>query len=122
VVYAVAAVAYLLGAAVLARASKTRWRVVTVVGVGLTGLVTLLPVRGFSGPIGVCEGVGDGAECYVDYGQSRTLIGLTVEHRGDLEGPYLGHDTLFVIGLMVTAVAVLVAIFLVNRSARLRRI
>jgi hypothetical protein len=121
VVYAVAAVAYLLGAAAVALASRGRWPVVTVVGVTLAGLVTLLPVEYFGAPIIVCEGVGDGDNCYLLYGRSSTLIGFTVQHLGDLDGPYLSYGALAVIGLMVTAVATLVAAFLVNRSARLRR-
>jgi hypothetical protein len=119
VVYAVAAVAYLLGVAVVALAGKGRWRAVTLAGVAVTGLVTLLPVQGLSAPIGVCDGSDGG--CYVDYGWSRTLIGLTVRHTGDLEGPHVGHFTLFVVGLVVTAVAVLLAVLLASASARLRR-
>lgn len=115
-VYAVAAIAYLLGVAVVALAGKGRWRAVTLVGVAITGLVTLLPVQGLSAPIGVCDG-----GCYVDYGWSRTLIGLTVRHSGDLDGPHVGHFNLFVVGLVVTAVAVLLAGLLVSASARLRR-
>ena len=117
-VYAVAAVAYLLGVAVVALAGKGRWRAVTLVGVAITGLVLLLPVQGISAPIGVCNG---SDRCYVDYGWSRTLIGLTVRHTGDLEGPHVGHFTLFVVGLVVTAVAVLIAVLLASASARLRR-
>lgn len=118
-VYAVAALAYLLGVAVVALAGKGRWRAVTLVGVAVTGLITLLPVHGVSAPIGVCDGSDGG--CYVDYGWSRTLIGLTVRHTGDMEGPHVGHFTLFVVGLMVTAVAVLMVVFLASAWARLRR-
>jgi hypothetical protein len=38
-----------------------------------------------------------------------------------LDGPHVGHGTLFVLGLTVTALAVLVAGFLASRSARLRQ-
>jgi hypothetical protein len=119
VVYAVAALAYLLGAALVAVASKGRWRALTLVGVAITGLVALLPVHGFGAPIGMCDGIDGG--CYVDYGWSRTLIGLTVRHTGDLEGPHVGHFTLTVVGLVVTALTMLIAVFLTSPSARPRR-
>jgi hypothetical protein len=110
---------HLLGAALVALAGKGRWRALTLVGVAITGLVTLLPVQGFSAPIGVCDGIDGG--CYVDYGWSRTLIGLTVRHTGGIGGPHVGYGTLVVVGLMVTALAVLIAVFLTSPSARVRR-